>query len=220
MATPNLDVARHNMLESQVRTWDVIDERVLELVARAPREDYAPAAYRNLAFVDMNIPLPHGQVMMAPKTEARLLQALALKPADHVLEIGTGSGSLTALLAGLAAHVTSVEVFEDLSREAAAKLAAHSIRNVTLEVGDAAGGWSKGGPFDAIVLTGSVPVLPAAFREALAPGGRLFAIVGESPVMEARLIERLDGGNFRETSLFETDLPALVNARAMPRFVF
>jgi protein-L-isoaspartate(D-aspartate) O-methyltransferase len=220
MAAPNLDVARRNMLESQVRTWDVIDERVLELVARAPREDYVPAAYRNLAFVDMNIPLPHGQVMMAPKTEARLLQALALKPTDRVLEIGTGSGSLTALLAGLGAHVTSVEIFEDLSREAAARLAAHGIGNVTLEVGDAASGWSKGGPFDVIVLTGSVPVLPGAFREALAPGGRLFAIVGESPVMEARLIERLDGGNFRETSLFETDLPALVNAKGPARFVF
>jgi protein-L-isoaspartate(D-aspartate) O-methyltransferase len=193
---------------------------VLELVGRTPRDDYVPAAFRNLAYVDMSIPLPHGQVMMAPKVEARILQELALRPTDRILEIGTGSGYLTALLAALGAQVTSIEIFEDLSREAAARLAAHSVSNVTLETGDGATDWERGAPWDAIVLTGSVPLLPAAYRARLAPGGRLFAIVGESPAKEAHLIQRLDAGNWREVSLFDTDLPPLVNAKAPPRFVF
>jgi protein-L-isoaspartate(D-aspartate) O-methyltransferase len=193
---------------------------VLDLIARAPREDYVPAAFRNLAFVDMEIPIGHGQVMMAPKLEARLLQALEIGSKDKILEVGTGSGYLTSLLAALGGQVISVEIDADFSREAAAKLAAHGVKNVTLEVGDAANGWDKHAPYDVIVLTGSVPALPEALRANLAAGGRLFAVVGESPVMEARLIRRLGANEWSDTALFETDLPRLVNVKPTPKFVF
>ena len=215
----NIAQARFNMVEQQIRTWDVLDARILELVARAVREDYVPVALCKLAFADMNLPLAHGQVMMPPKVEARALQALEIKPSDKILEIGTGSGFLTSLLASLGKHVHSVDIFPDFSREALEKLARHGHKNVTLEVGDAATGWDKHGPYDVIVLTGSVPVLPPSFTASLAPGGRLFAIVGRSPVMEAMLVRKVANG-FSEVSLFETDLPALVNAAAPTKFVF
>lgn len=215
----NVELARLNMVESQVRTWDVADPRVLELVARAPREDYVPAQYRSLAFVDMALPLGHGQVMMTPKLEARLLQALEIGPKDKILEIGTGSGFMTSLLAALGAHVVSVEIIPELSQEAARKLEAHGVKNVTLEVGDAAQGWTRSAPYDVILITGSLPVLPESFAHSLAPNGRMIAIVGQSPAMEVKLIRRLDGA-LRETSLFETDLPPLTNARAPSAFRF
>jgi len=215
----NVELARLNMVESQVRTWDVTDPRVLELVARAPREDYVPAQYRSLAFVDMALPLGHGQVMMAPKLEARLLQALEIGPRDKILEVGTGSGFMTSLLAALGAHVVSVEIFSDFSQEAGRKLEAHGVKNVTLEVGDAAAGWARSAPYDAILITGSLPVLPESFASSLAPNGRMIATVGQSPAMEVKLIRRADG-TLRETSLFETDLPPLLNARAPSAFRF
>ncbi len=215
----NVELARHNMVESQVRTWDVTDPRVLELVARAPREDYVPAQYRSLAFVDMALPLGHGQVMMAPKLEARLLQALEIGPKDKVLEVGTGSGFMTSLLAALGAHVVSVEIVPEFSQEAARKLEAHGVKNVTLEVGDAANGWARSAPYDVILITGSLPVLPESFASSLAPHGRMIAIAGQSPAMEVKLIRRLDG-TLRESSLFETDLPPLANARAAAAFRF
>jgi protein-L-isoaspartate(D-aspartate) O-methyltransferase len=216
----NIEQARYNMVEQQIRTWDVLDSRILELVARARREDYVPAAFRRLAFADMNIPLEHGQVMMQPKVEARLLQELEIKPSDKVLEVGTGSGFLTSLLAGLGKHVYSVDIFADFSRAALEQLARHGHKNVTLEVGDAAAGWDRHAPYDVIVLTGSVPVLPETFKTTLAPGGRLFAIVGESPAMEALVITRTANGSYAERSLFETDLPPLLNARAPAHFDF
>jgi protein-L-isoaspartate(D-aspartate) O-methyltransferase len=215
-----MELARHNMVEQQIRPWEVLDARVLELIARAPREDYVPAAFRNLAFADMEIPLGRGQTMMAPKLEARLLQALEIGPKDKILEIGTGSGYLTSLLAVLGGQVFSVEIDTELSREAVARLAAHGVKNVMLEVGDAANGWDKHAPYDVIVLTGSVPVLPEALRASLAVGGRLFAVVGESPVMQARLVRRLGANEWSDTALFETDLPRLVNAKSTPKFVF
>jgi protein-L-isoaspartate(D-aspartate) O-methyltransferase len=215
----NIEQARYNMVEQQIRTWDVLDPRVLELVAHAPREDYVPAALRQLAFVDMNLPLAHDQVMMQPKVEARVLQALEIKPSDKILEIGTGSGFLTSLLAGLGRHVHSVDVFPDFARAALEQLARHGHKNVTLEVGDAAAGWDRHAPYDVVVLTGSVPLLPPAFTSCLAPGGRLFAIVGQAPVMEALLVRRVANG-CSEVSLFETELPALVNAKAPAKFVF
>jgi len=216
----NLDAARHNMVESQIRTWSVLDERVLALVERAPRQDFVPPAYRNLAFADMQLPLGHGQVMMAPLVEARLLQSLAVKPTDKILEIGTGSGYVTWLLANLGKHVHSVEIFADLSAAAQQKLATHKIANAVLEVGDAAAGWERHKPYDVIFITGSLPILPDSFKASLAPGGRLAVIVGQSPAMEAKLIRRLDVHTFAETSLFETGLPALVNAKQPERFVF
>jgi protein-L-isoaspartate(D-aspartate) O-methyltransferase len=216
----DIERARFNMVEQQIRTWQVLDPRILELIARSPREDFVPGNYRKLAFADMNIPLSNGQVMMQPKVEARLLQELDIQSTDKILEIGTGSGFLTSLLASLGRHVHSVEIFPDLARTALEKLAFHGRKNVTLEIGDAAAGWDRHAPYDVVVLTGSVPVLPAMFKDSLAPNGRLFAIVGESPVMEAMLIKRTDATSFSERSLFETDLPALVNAKAPARFIF
>lgn len=220
MPEMNFDVARSNMIEQQIRTWDVLDERVLDLLRRVPREDFVPAPYRNLAFVDMAIPLAHGQAMMPPKMEARLVQALQIRPTDKVLEVGTGSGYVTALLATLAQHVYSVEIDPELSAQAATRLAAHGIANVTLEVGDAARGWDRHAPYDAVIITGSLPVLPAAFRAALAVGGRLVAIVGTAPAMTVRRIERVTATSFAETVLFETDVAPLVNAPTPSPFVF
>jgi len=222
MNVMDMERARFNMVECQIRTWDVLDPRILDLVARAPREDYVPAVYRQLAFADMNIPLGNGQVMMQPKVEARLLQELDINPADKVLEIGTGSGYFTSLLANLAQHVYSVEIFPDFSRAALEKLAHHGHQNVTLEVGDAAAGWDRhaSSPYDVIVLTGSVPVLPDAFKQSLAPNGRLFAVVGTSPAMEATIVRRINAASFSQRSIFETDLLALVNAKAPARFAF
>ena len=220
MSPLNFDVARDTMIKSQLRTWDVIDQRVLDLVARMPRQDYVPAVYRNLAYVDMNIPLGHGEVMMAPKLEARLLQELEIDPQDKILEIGTGSGYMTALLASLGRQVVSVEIRPEFTAEAAARLAHHGVRNITLEVGDAALGWDRQKPYNVILITGSLPILPEAFQQSLAPGGRMIAIVGRAPAMEVRRIRRLDEQSFQEDSLFETVLPPLINATEPPRFVF
>ena len=216
----NFEIARHNMVEQQVRPWDVSDDRILELIARAPREDYVPAPYRNIAFADLNIPLGHGEVMMSPKLEARLLQELEIAPTDKILEIGTGSGYLTALLASLGRHVVSIDCETEFTVTAATKLGRHGIRNITLETGCGARGWDRQQPYDAIVITGSLPILPEAFRQSLAPGGRLIAIVGQSPVMDVIRVRRLDAVTFREDSLFETDLPPLRNAIEPAKFVF
>ncbi len=220
MTAMNLERARHNMVEQQIRPWDVLDQRILDLIARAPREEYVPADCRNLAYCDIEIPLPHGQAMMAPRIEARLLQALEIKPTDKILEIGTGTGYLASLLAALARHVTSVEIFPDLTTMAAGTLAAHGVRNITLEVGDAGRGWERGGPYDVIVLTGSVPVLGDAFRNTLADGGRLFAVVGQAPAMEAQIVYRHGRHQWKTASLFETVLAPLQNVAVPPSFRF
>jgi protein-L-isoaspartate(D-aspartate) O-methyltransferase len=220
----DIEQARFNMVEQQIRTWDVLDTSILDLLFILKREDFVPVAYRSLAFVDMEIPLGRGQVMMAPKMEARIVQELDLKPADRVLEIGTGSGYLTALLAGRAESVTSIEYFEDFSRAAGETLARLGILNVHLKVGDAArtpaghiGAYEK---FDAVVLTGSVPVLPEAYLNVLNNGGRLFAVTGDAPVMEASLYTKTGDAAFGKREIFETVLPALVNAQQPSRFDF
>ena len=212
--------ARFNMVEQQIRPWDVLDQEVLDLLFTVRREEFVPAQYRSLAFVDMEIPLGHGEVMLAPRIEARMLQELAVKPGDRILEIGTGSGYMTALLAKRGAHVASVEIIPELSAQAAAKLVAQGITNVTLEVGDAARGWDRLAPYDVIVLTGSVPVLADAFQRSLKPGGRLLAVVGEAPVMESRLLVCAGDGDCNTLGLFETCIPALRNAPQPQRFVF
>jgi len=217
-----LDVerARFNMVEQQIRTWEVLDQRVLDLLLRVRREEYVPARYRALAFADMEIPLGHGEKMLAPRIEARMLQELALAPRDRILEVGTGSGYMTALLASLGNHVSSVDIVPEFTQTAGAKLATHSVTNVTLETGDAARGWDRHAPYDAIVVTGSMPVLPDAFRKSLRPGGRLIAVVGEPPVMEAQLITCVAAGAYSTTGLFETCISPLKNAVQPERFVF
>lgn len=216
----DIEGARYNMIESQIRPWEVLDQQVLDALFATKREEFVPEQYRPLAFVDMEIPIGHGEVMLAPKLEARLLQELTLKKTDRVLEVGTGSGYMTALLASLCAHVYSVELHADLSASAAAKLAAHGIANVTLEVGDAAMGWARHAPYDAILLTGSVPLLPPEFRAQLRPGGRLLAVVGDPPVMTARLVTCVTEGAYNETGLFETCIAPLRNVPQPERFVF
>lgn len=215
----NLEQARFNMIEQQIRTWEVLDPVVLDLLHQVPREDFVPDNYKGLAFADLEIPLGHGQVMLSPKLEARMLQTLDLKPTDNVLEIGTGSGYMTALLAKLAQHVDSVEIIQEFSHLAAQKLAAHGINNVTLEVGDGARSWDEKS-YDAIVLTGSVPLFPKDFQHQLKPGGRLLAIVGEAPAMEAVLTTCQSAGVYSRISLFETCIPALQHAPQPERFSF
>jgi protein-L-isoaspartate(D-aspartate) O-methyltransferase len=215
----NMEQARFNMIEQQIRTWEVLDPAVLDLLGRVPREDFVPAKYRNLAFADLNIPLGHEQVMMAPKVEGRLIQALGIKPNDTVLEVGTGSGYLTALLANLAKHVYSVDIFPEFKPQAQQKLAALGLSNVTIETGDAALGWERHGPYDVIVITGSFPLYPEHYQRSLRVNGRMFVIAGRAPAMEALLVTRV-GADWMRESLFETDIPALINAPQPQPFVF
>ena len=220
----DLEQTRFNMVEQQIRPWDVLDEDVLKLLFELRREEFVPAAYRSLAFVDMEIPLGHGEVMLTPKLEARILQELDVKKTDKILEVGSGSGYLTALLAKKGKFVHSVEIVPELKALAEKNLRAHAIDNVMLETGDAAGGWHQHGPYDVIVLTGSVPVLPAAFQESLKAEGRLFAIVGEPPLMNAVLVPRVTRhekpGEYSMVGLFETCISPLKNAQRPTRFVF
>lgn len=220
MMTMDIERARFNMIEQQIRPAEVLDPRVLETIATTPRETFVPADYRDLAFSDTNIPLGHGQVMMKPILEARLLQALNVQPSDKILEIGTGSGYFTALLAKLGGHVYSVEILPELLEQARVKLAALNINNITLEQGDAAGGWDGNNPFDVIAVTGSLPILPESFQRGLTVGGRMVVIVGTAPAMEVRLITRVSEESWTSESLFETVLPALINAAQPPAFVF
>lgn len=222
MSEMNFERARYNMIEQQVRPWSVLDPRVLETLGQLPREHFVPSAYRRLAYSDTRIPLGHGQTMMPPVVEGRLLQALELHDDDQVLEIGTGSGYLTACLARLAHAVDTVDIHEDFTASAGARLAELGIDNVSLATGDAARGWDGGRQYDAIALTGAVPEVPDACKRALAPGGRLFAIIGDAdqPIMEAVQVVRVGTGEWSVESLFETWIAPLVNARRPPRFEF
>jgi len=208
------------MVEQQIRTWEVLDQDVLDLLYVVPREEFVPPAHRALAFSDMQLPLGEGERMWEPKLEARVLQELDVHRTDRVLEVGTGSGYLTALLAHRAAHVYSVEINERLAAFGRRNLERHGTDNVTLELGDAARGWAKQAPYQAIVLGGSTQVLPRAFLEQLEVGGRLFAVVGELPVMSARLVTCTGRGAYHTVDLFETVLAPLVNAEQSPRFRF
>ncbi len=215
----NVEQARFNMIEQQIRTWEVLDPAVLELLHEVRREDFVPAEHRALAFADLEVPLGHGEAMMQPKVEARIVQELALMPHESVYEVGTGSGYLAALLARRSRHVTTIEIHPDLKARAGAQLAAAGISNVTLLEGDGASRPLAEGAYDAIVLTGSVPLLPQAFLERLSPGGRLFAVVGDQPVMKATLVRNV-AGSFQHVELFETLLKPLVNAPQPSRFRF
>jgi protein-L-isoaspartate(D-aspartate) O-methyltransferase len=216
----NIEQARFNMVEQQIRPWEVLDQTVLDLLYVVRREEFVPAAYRTLAFSDLEIPIGHGQTMMQPKVEARILQEVAPKSIDKVLEVGTGSGYMAALLAHRARHVYSVEIVPALKSLGEANLRRAGVANVTVETGDAARGWQRQAPYDVIVLTGSTPELPEAFLAQLAPGGRLFAVVGEAPVMEARLVTCVAPGSFNSVDLFETVLAPLANALERDKFEF
>ena len=208
------------MVEQQIRPWEVLDQDVLDLLYIVPREEFVAEKHRSLAFSDLEIPIGEGERMWAPKVEARVLQALNVRKTDRVLEVGTGSGYLAALLSHRAAHVFSVEIKPKLAAFGRSNLERHGAENVTLEVGDAAHGWPGHAPYDVIVLTGSTPVLPGAVVEQLAPGGRLFAVVGEPPVMTARMVVAASPGAWHSTDLFETVIAPLVNAERPPRFRF
>ena len=216
----NFETARHNMIEQQIRPWNVLDLNVLNLLNEIHREDFVPAEYKNCALSDFEVPLGNGQLMLPPRMEARFLQALDVQPHETVLEIGTGSGYMTALLAQLALRVFSVDIDQNMSQEAGRKLAAHDISNVTLEVGDGANGWEDHAPYDVILVTGSTPELPASFEKSLNLNGRLLAIVGDEPNMEVQLITRTGENELKRENLFETVVPALLNAPEPARFSF
>jgi len=221
MATQDFDFehARYNMVEQQIRTWDVLDQDVLDLLFAVRREDYVPPAYRTLAFADFEIPLPHGARMWTPKMEARVIQELRIQPGERALEIGTGSGYLTALLASTAAEVVSVEIDAGAADAARRRLAQHGFANVRVEQGDGARGFGDEA-YDLVVLTGSTPLLAERLVEQLRPGGRLFAVVGERPVMTARMLRWTGPASRVTTDLFETVIEPLANAPAPARFVF
>jgi protein-L-isoaspartate(D-aspartate) O-methyltransferase len=212
--------SRFNMIEQQIRPWDVLDGAVLALLAKIPREDFVPKQYVGLAFADLEIPLGDGQLMLSPKMEGRILQSLEIKKTDKVLEIGTGSGYLTALLAMQAKHVYSVELNAKISKQAAKNIAAQGIENVSLTVADGVHGLAANAPYDVIVFAGSTPLLNTQVERQLTVGGRMFVVVGDAPAMEATLITRISADNFKTDVLFETCLPAIVNAPQAEKFAF
>lgn len=214
----NYEAARQQMLSQQIRTWDVLDERVLRVLRETPRELFVPESDRDLAFADTEVPLAHGQCMMAPKVEARLLQELMIEPTDSVLEIGTGSGYLAACLAKLADTVLSLEIFTDLTESAAENLDQSRISNVTLRTEDATQA-ELGTEFDVVAVTASVPALSERFIRLLKPEGRLFIVVGRPPVMEATLVRKHADGSWTEIGLFETLLTPMINADQPEAFV-
>ena len=215
----DFEQARFNMVEQQIRPWDVLDPTVLDLLSKVRREEFVPQQYRSLAFTDMGIPLGNGELMLSPKLEARLVQDAGVRPTDRVLEVGTGSGYMAALLAHLAQQVYTVDIVAEFVEQAKRRFSQQNIRNIVAEAGDAARGWDAHAPYDVILITGSMPVLPEAYERVLAPGGRLIVILGDPPIMTAYRIERTGDGFSRE-GLFETSVKALRNAPQPARFVF
>jgi len=215
----NIDFARQQMIDQQVRAWTILDPEVLDALMTTPREQFVPPAFESLAFADTEIPLGHGQFMMTPTVEGRVLQALELTRDDSILEIGTGSGFLTACLARLGSFVTSIDIYDEFVQDAAVRLKEAGIENTALTTMDATQELPAG-QYDAIVITASVQTLDSQFIEALQPGGRLFVVVGSAPVMDARLARRADDGRWHSDSLFETELSALVNSASPPQFSF
>ena len=216
----NFETARFNMIEQQIRPWNVLNLEILDLLNQVHREDFVPEQYKTSALCDFEIPLGKGELMLPPRVEARILQALNIQPHETVLEIGTGSGYLTALLAHLALRVFSVDIDQDASTDAGRKLASHDISNVTLEIGDGSNGWNSHAPYDVIAVTGSVPQLSDDFEQSLNVNGRLLAFVGDAPNMQVMLITRTSESDFKREVLFETVVPALQNAPEPTRFSF
>jgi protein-L-isoaspartate(D-aspartate) O-methyltransferase len=220
----NIEQARFNMIEQQIRTWDVLDQEILDLLIVVKREAFVPAAYKGLAFVDTEIPLPGGESMLMPKFEARILQEAAVKKHEQVLEIGAGSGYMAALLAYKARHVTTVEIDPALKALAEKNLAEYGIANVDVALGNGARGWPASGGdsalYDVIVMSGSLPFLPDAFLQQVKVGGRILAVIGEAPAMSAQLITRVSEVAYNTVKLFETVIKPLRNAATASHFKF
>ncbi len=217
----DVNQARFNMVEQQIRPWDVLDQSVLDAMMAVPRERFVPESYQQLAFSDIRIPLGHGEAMFAPRWEGRALQALAPKTGDKALEIGTGSGYLAALLGHLCARVVTVEQHADFVQDAVRRWRLAGLTNVEGIVGNALDGWPAQGPYDVIAVTGSAPRRRLQIEQQLAPGGRLFMVIGTSPVMEAMLFRRVDDSDvLTAESLFEVDLEPLAGAALPPKFEF
>jgi protein-L-isoaspartate(D-aspartate) O-methyltransferase len=216
----NIEQARFNMIEQQIRPWNVLDQDVLDLLVVVKREDFVPADYKSLAFVDTEIPLGAGEAMFTPKLEARVLQEVQLKKHETVLEIGAGSGYMAALLAHKARHVTTVEILPELKAMAEANLAKTGVTNVTVALGNGAQGWTQGAPFDVIVISGGLEVLPEAFLKQVKVGGRIAAIVGQAPVMSCNIITRVSETAYDTIKVFETNVKYLSGALAPSHFTF
>ncbi len=216
----NIEQARFNMIEQQIRPWNVLDQDVLDLLVVVKREEFVPADYKSLAFVDTEIPLPGGEAMFTPKLEARLLQELQIKKHETVLEVGAGSGYMAALLAHKARHVTTVEILPELKAMAERNLASAGVTNATVELGNGAQGWAQGAPFDVIVISGGLEVLPEAFLKQLKVGGRIAAIIGRAPVMSCNIVTRVSETAYDTVKVFETNVKYLSGALAPSHFTF
>ncbi|THF61933.1 protein-L-isoaspartate O-methyltransferase [Pseudothauera nasutitermitis] len=216
----NFEKARFNMVEQQIRPWDVLDPVVLDLLMTVRREEFVPAAYKTLAFADIEIPLGGGHTMLKPVVEGKVLQAVQVRPTDSVLEVGAGSGYFAALLAARAESVRSVDIDPAMVRLAQENLARYGVANVVVEEGDGVQGCAAHGPYDVIVVSGGLPQLPDALLQQLKPGGRLFAFVGEAPVMKGRLVTNLGEGRFQTEDVFESLVTVLQNAPKPDGFRF
>lgn len=216
----NVEKARYYMVEQQIRTWDVLNQQILDLISTSPREEYVSDSHRNLAYIDMSLPLGSDRHTLTPKLEARILQELTISASDRILELGSANGYLTSLLAKLGDHVYSLEPDAALRTLAENNLRSHQINNVTISNGDLNHGWQEYNPFDVIVINGSIPQIPDMLCHALNINGRLFAVTGSSPVMEAILVKKLGENHFSRTTLFETDIPAFPQETETEQFVF
>ncbi|AOE49275.1 protein-L-isoaspartate O-methyltransferase family protein [Kangiella sediminilitoris] len=216
----DFEQARHNMVEQQIRPWNVLDQRVLDKIEGLARDRFVPKRYRDISYADTQIDIGHSQIMMTPKEEARMLQALAIKPSDTVLEIGTGTGYCTALMASLAKHVYSVDIIAEFIESASQITSKLGLSNIEFEEGDAANGWPHHKPYDAIAITGSYYQLPETYLTHLSIGGRLFCVTGTEPAMQAQIITRLGEEEWHYETLYETVIPKLINSQPKPQFSF
>ena len=216
----NIEQARFNMIEQQIRPWNVLDQDGLDLLHIVKREGFVPVAYQNLAFADVEIPLPGGEAMFTPKVEARIVQEVGVKKHENVLEIGAGSGYMAALLAHKARHVTTVEILPETKALAEHNLARAGVTNVTVELGDGAQGWDKGAPYDVIVVSGGLPVLPEGLLKQVKVGGRLAVILGDAPAMSFNIVTRVSETAYDTVKVFETNVKTLSGAQTPSRFQF
>ncbi|MBF0264230.1 MAG: protein-L-isoaspartate O-methyltransferase [Gammaproteobacteria bacterium] len=220
MSEMNFEVARHNMIEQQIRPWNVLDQNSLKILQEIPREEFVPKAFKQLAFSDMKIPLAHGQFMLEPKMEAHILQAVQVHEQDHVLEIGTGSGFLTAILAKIAKHVTSLDVHPELTEQAYSNLVPFKFDNIILETCDASQDYDTSRVFDVIIISGALQETPETYKNKLKVGGRLFLITGTNVAMNARLLTRVSDDQWSDIILFETEIDFLINKQSAKTFTF